>query len=249
MPLKQVSVLLLSFVLLSGPAIAQQESPTKLTSPPQDTSSAMRKWSAATLQNERTVYAIAQLYELHFWTGKTYSLKENANRQAIVAFQKLRGLSRTGTLTDSTVDEIMQATIPVPSDSIHHHHLEVDLDDQVLFVVDSNDRVVHILPVSTGSGKRFHYPYKGYEFARTPRGTFKIFREDTGWKKSPLGIMFDPMYIMGGFAVHGERSVPSTPASHGCIRLPMFAIDELFRTTPVGTTVIVFGKNPEPSGK
>jgi lipoprotein-anchoring transpeptidase ErfK/SrfK len=245
MPLKQVSVLLLSFALLSGPATAQQGSPTKLISPLHETSSAIRKWSAAILRNERTVYAIAQLYELHFWTGKTYSLKEDANRQAIIAFQKMKGLSRTGTLTDSTVDGIMHATIPVPSDSIHAYHLEVDLDNQVLFVVDSNDRVVHTLPVSTGSGKRFHYPGKGYEYARTPRGTFKIFREDTGWIKSPLGIMFDPMFIMGGFAVHGERSVPSIPGSHGCIRLPMSAIAELYRTTPMGTTVIVFGKNPE----
>ncbi len=229
--------------------IAQQSSPAKLTSPTDPASSAIAKRSANILQNERIDYAIAQLYELHFWVGKTYSPKEDANRQAIIAFQKLSGLSRTGVLTDSTIADIMRSSVPVPNDSIHAYHLEVDLNDQVLLVVDSTDRVVHVLPVSTGTGQRFHYPGKGNEYARTPRGKFKIYHKVTGWKKSPLGIMFDPMYIMGGFAVHGEPSVPSIPGSHGCIRLPMFAADELFRTTPVETEVIIYGKNPEPSPK
>jgi N-acetylmuramoyl-L-alanine amidase len=196
---------------------------------------------------ERANYAIAKLYELHFWTGKTYSLTDDANRQAIIAFQKLSGLPRTGELTDSTIARIMEATNSTPRDSIHARHIEVDLDHQVLFVVDSSDRVARILPVSTGTGKRFLYPGKGKEYARTPRGKFKVYYKVTGWKKSPLGLMFDPMYILGGFAVHGARSVPPTPASHGCIRIPMFAAGEMFRTTPIGMPVVVFGENPKPA--
>jgi len=55
--------------------------------------------------------------------------------------------------------------------------------------------------------------------------------------------MFDPMYIMGGFAMHGEPNVPVTPGSHGCIRLSMFAVEGFFRTTPIGTLVIMYGRN------
>jgi lipoprotein-anchoring transpeptidase ErfK/SrfK len=247
-------IFLFSFAIWSHSAMALQPSPLMFTSPADSVSSAIARRSANILHNERTIYAIAQLYELHFWVGKTYSPKEDANRQAIIAFQKLYGLLRTGLLMDSTVSEIMHTSSsptmnPIPNDSIHAYHLEIDLDDQVLLVVDSTDRVVHILPVSTGTGQRFHYPGKGNEYARTPRGKFKIYHKVTGWKKSPLGIMFDPMYITGGFAVHGEPSVPTIPGSHGCIRLPMFAADELFRTTPAGTEVIIYGKNPEPLEK
>ncbi len=194
----------------------------------------------------RTVYALAQLYVFHFWTGSNYSLSNDANRQAIIAFQKLTGLPRTGKLTDSTIARIARWRLPAAHDSMHRYHIEVDLNHQVLFVVDSLDAIAHILSISSGSGKAFDFPGKGTEFARTPRGRFTVFYKVTGWKKSPLGLMFDPMYFRGGFAVHGSQSVPSTPVSHGCIRIPMFAAAEMFRESPIGTPVIVFGENPEP---
>ena len=193
----------------------------------------------------RTVAALSRLYELRFWTGQNYSLKDDANRQAIIAFQKLASLPRTGKLTDSTVARILRAVPLTPHEKLHQQHLEVDLNHQVLFVVDSNDAVTHILPVSTGNGKQFDFPGKGSEFARTPRGTFKIFYKVTGWRKSPLGLLFNPMYFSGGFAVHGAQSVPPAPASHGCIRIPMFAAQEMFRITPIGTVILVFGENPK----
>ncbi len=192
----------------------------------------------------QTVAALSKLYELRFWTGKSYSLKDDANKQAIVAFQKLAGLPRTGKLNDVTIARIQEAKAPVAHILLPERHLEVDLNHQVLFVVDSNDNVEHILPVSTGNGKQFDFPGKGPEYARTPRGKFKVFYKISGWRKSPLGMMFNPMYFQGGFAMHGASNVPPTPASHGCIRIPMFAMEDMFQSTPVGTPVIVFGENP-----
>ena len=194
-----------------------------------------------------TMQAIGRLNELRYWTGDNYSLTSDANRQAIIAFQKLSGLSRTGKLNDSTLACIMAAHVLTVHDSIHARHIEVDLDHQVLFAVDSNDQVARILSISTGSGQRFVYPGLGPRYARTPRGKFKVYYKVTGWRKSPLGLLFDPMYITGGIAVHGAQSVPPQPASHGCIRIPMFAAREMFGKTPIGTTVIVFGENPEPA--
>jgi lipoprotein-anchoring transpeptidase ErfK/SrfK len=178
--------------------------------------------------------------------GATYSLKDDANRQAIVAFQMLSGLPWSGKLTDSTVARIMRAAVPDSHVKLHRRHLDVDLDHQVLFGVDSLNQVRIILAVSTGNGQRFDYPDKGQVYARTPRGNFKVYYKITGWRKSPLGLMFDPMYITGGIAVHSDVSVPSKPASHGCIRIPMFAAQQMFEITPLGTPVIVFGENPKP---
>jgi lipoprotein-anchoring transpeptidase ErfK/SrfK len=41
--------------------------------------------------------------------------------------------------------------------------------------------------------------------------------------------------------------VPVQPASHGCIRIPMFASEEFSAITPIGTQVIVHdGSAPAP---
>jgi len=194
---------------------------------------------------DRTMLAMIRLTNLGYWTDLIHP-KNDANRQAIVAFQKVERLPRTGKLTDQFVQTILQANAPLAKDSTHSHHVEVDLNRQVLFVVGANDSVERILVVSTGNGKYFETPDKGGRYALTPRGEFKVFYKIVGWRKSPLGMLFDPMYIKSGVAIHGAQQVPSQPASHGCIRIPMFAADRMLRITPIGTPVIVYGENPKP---
>ena len=75
--------------------------------------------------------------------------------------------------------------------------------------------------------------------AVTPLGHFHVQRKLDEWRKSPLGLLYYPMYIVGGIAIHGDRSVPVQPVSHGCIRIPMFAAEELNKETPIGKPVIV----------
>ena len=226
--IKRYCNLFFIILLFSVPVLAQNTAPS-------------------TESNGKEIEAIQRLYTLHFWTASSYSLKDDTNRQAIIAFQKLNGLPRNGKLTNSTLSRLARASVPTPHVTMHAPHLEVDLNRQVLFVVDANDQVNRILSVSTGNGKLFNDSGKGMQYALTPRGSFKIYYKVIGWKKSPLGRMFYPMYFSGGFAVHGSNSVPSRPASHGCVRIPMFAAQEMFRVTPVGTPVIVFGENPKPN--
>ena len=70
-------------------------------------------------------------------------------------------------------------------------------------------------------------------------GRFSVQRKLQGWHKSPLGLLYYPNYILSGIAIHGNPLVPATPASHGCIRIPMFAAKDFSEMTPVGTVVIV----------
>jgi lipoprotein-anchoring transpeptidase ErfK/SrfK len=115
----------------------------------------------------------------------------------------------------------------------------------VLFIVEAHDKVSHILPISSGSGQPF--TSEGWtRNAVTPTGKFEVCRKIQGWRKSPLGLLYYPNYICGGVAIHGNPSVPVTPASHGCIRIPMFAAAAFSRLTPIGTIVIVYNqKQPE----
>ncbi|HKX26939.1 MAG TPA: L,D-transpeptidase family protein [Blastocatellia bacterium] len=186
-----------------------------------------------------------RLSELGYWTGPVDGKWDDASRHALIAFQKVEGLARTGILTRAVYDVLSKAVRPSPLES-GSAHVEVDLVRQVLFVIDETGTVTRILPVSTGSGKEF----KSEGWARdaiTWPGHYKIYNKIAGWKTSPLGRLYYPNYFMVGTAIHGYPSVPTKPASHGCIRIPMFAAKEFSRMMPIGMNVVVHkGESPKP---
>ena len=99
----------------------------------------------------------------------------------------------------------------------------------MLFVV-RDGQVTLISPVSTAG-------IPGYF---TPVGRFAIYRKVVGYDPSPLGVLLNPMYFVGGYAIHGNPVVPPYPASHGCVRVPNFVIYRIFSTEPYGETVYVY---------
>lgn len=181
--------------------------------------------------------AEAHLSEMGYGTG----------RNALIAFEKYEGRRGTGQLSRDNFDAIMNASAPQARDS-GYKHVEVDLDRQVLLMTDSDGVIRQILPVSTGSEK--HYSQKGMSgLAYTPRGRFRIYAKISGWRKSPLGLLYYPSYFSDGLAIHGNPSVPQTPQSHGCIRVPMSAAVEISRLLPVGTIVLIYDSQSFVSAK
>jgi lipoprotein-anchoring transpeptidase ErfK/SrfK len=161
----------------------------------------------------------------------------NVASLAIAAF-----LSSVATLTQesaSTNSPKALAGQPQAPRETDYAHVEINLSRQQLFVVDEFGRVVKTLPVSSGNGKWFTSEGRTRR-AITPTGRFTVVRKIAGWRKSPLGMLYYPSYIIEGVAIHGSRSVPSRPASHGCIRIPMSAAKEFSDLTPIGTVVLVY---------
>ncbi len=109
------------------------------------------------------------------------------------------------------------------------NHIEIDKQRQILIVV-RDGKVALVSPVSTAG-------IAGYY---TPVGRFAIGRKIPGYDTSPLGVLYKPMYFYGGYAIHGNPSVPPYPASHGCVRVPNFVVDRLFESEPYGEAVIVY---------
>lgn len=178
-----------------------------------------------------------RLADLGYWTGPIDGRWDVASRHALIAFQKVEGLKRTGRLTLRDFDALMSAGKPVALET-GEAYIEVDLTRQVLFVVEIGGVITHILPVSTGSGKAF-FSEGWTRDAITHPGRYKTYIKIPGWKKSPLGRLYYPVYFMVGTAIHGYPSVPVKPASHGCIRIPMFAAKLFYEMTPLGMPVIV----------
>ena len=177
------------------------------------------------------------LNDLGYWTGPIDGRMDTASRYALVAFQKVEGRERTGRLTADVLDTLRSAHRPAPRDK-SYAHVEIDLERQVLFLIGDAGEITKVLPVSTGNGKEFTSEGWTRE-AITPKGRFKVHNKIEGWRKSPLGMIYYPVYFLSGIAIHGYSSVPVTAASHGCVRIPMFAAKEFYNMIPTGMFVIV----------
>jgi L,D-transpeptidase catalytic domain/Putative peptidoglycan binding domain len=191
--------------------------------------------------------AEARLAEMGYGTGRVDGVIDGVTRNALIAFQKWEGRRVTGRLSREDFEALMSTDAPQSRDS-GYRHVEVDVDRQVLLLTDGDGVVRRVLPVSTGSNKR--YREKGMSgLAYTPRGRFRIYAKLSGWRKSPLGLLYYPNYFSDGLAIHGNPSVPQQPRSHGCIRIPMLAAAEISSLLPVGTIVLIYDKQSFVSAK
>jgi hypothetical protein len=120
--------------------------------------------------------------------------------------------------------------------------IEIDVERQVMFHW-VNGSLARILPVSTGNNERYCVDGE-CDTAVTPGGSFRIGRKAAGLEVAPLGELWWPMYFNGGIAIHGSPSVPAYPASHGCIRIPMYSAPTFFGEVSAGTRVHVLN-SPE----
>ncbi len=152
-----------------------------------------------------------------------------AIRQSVYAFQKAQGIGVDGIVGPVTAAKLRHPDRVRPRASTPADHLEVDTDRQLLLVVRGGD-VQRIVNTSTAG-------IPGYT---TPEGTFHVFRRVEGLDTSPLGRLWDPLYFYRGWAIHGSTNVPPHPASHGCVRVPMWSAERLFDDVDHGEAVYVY---------
>lgn len=170
----------------------------------------------------------AKLSALRYDIGRADGVYDEALRDAVMAFQKAEWLVRDGVAGIAVWKRLETARIPAARYYTSSSHIEIDLSRQVLFLV-SKGAVVKILPVSTGKSA-----------TRTPAGSFHITRKLDYWRRSYLGLLYMPSYFYGGIAIHGSYSVPNYPASHGCVRIPVWATAGIYYQMPVGMSVRVY---------
>jgi peptidoglycan hydrolase-like protein with peptidoglycan-binding domain len=157
---------------------------------------------------------------------------------SVVAFQKVNRLGRDGVVGPITRKALEHPRSPRPRSTKAGFHVEADLTLQVVYMV-KDGRIQEILDASSASGQT--YTVDGdVRLAVTPQGSFVIQRKIDAWRKSKLGLLYRPAYFTGGYALHGAYSVPPFPASHGCIRITITAMDRWFAKLPVGTPMLVY---------
>ena len=146
--------------------------------------------------------------------------------RAVVAYRKMRGWSRVGIASRDVVRGLLAGRggfkARYPS---HGKHVEADLSRQVLVLL---------------RGRRVHRIYStssGTAVTPTVLGRFRVYRRTFG--TNSLGMVHSS-YFIGGYAIHGYRSVPTFPASHGCLRVPIPNALSIYRWLRFGDRVDVY---------
>jgi len=148
-------------------------------------------------------------------------------RDSVVAFQKAYGLSRTYVFSTACWRKADGARLVKPRHASPDTHLEVDKGRQIGMVV-RNGRPYGIICVSTGATNN------------TPEGTFHIRQKSSFTTSGYGGILVRTMGFIGNFAMHGYAPVPPYPASHGCVREPIWASYWMYDQSWVGETLYIY---------
>jgi lipoprotein-anchoring transpeptidase ErfK/SrfK len=85
-------------------------------------------------------------------------------------------------------------------------------------------RVSLVVHVSTGAT------------GNTPLGLWHVYLKVPGWNS----VLWYPSFFLRGFAIHGYPEVPAYPASHGCVRIPMWIAPALYSEIPGDFSVYVY---------
>ena len=143
--------------------------------------------------------------------------------RAVLAFRKVNGFGRLTTASSKVFKRLARGggafKLRYPKAG---KHAEFDWSRQVL-VLANNGRPQII--VHTSSGK---------PSTPTVMGHFRFYRKSPGTNSHG---MFYSSYFHGGYAVHGYPSVPTYPASHGCIRIPNASAKRVYGWIGVGNDI------------
>lgn len=166
------------------------------------------------------------LDELGYVVGRRGSF-DARTRRAILALRKVLRMARTTSADRAVMDRLAagHGRFAVRHRN-HGRHVEADLARQVVALIGAGGKVERIYPTSSGARS-----------TPTVTGSFRVYRKQPGTNR--LGMVHS-VYFIRGYALHGYRSVPTYPASHGCLRLPVPDARSVYDWMRMGTRVDVY---------
>jgi lipoprotein-anchoring transpeptidase ErfK/SrfK len=170
-----------------------------------------------------------KLEELHYLLARfAGDCLDGAVSQAVMALQKHEGIDRDGVFGPQTAAALKQAKQPQPPAGGQATRVDVDISDQLAYVVIDGD-LRTVLSIASGQA--------GYD---TPKGTYAVERkEELSWSRPYKVWMPWASYFNGGIALHENSSVWGYAASHGCVRVPPPYAEWLYGVADIGVQVRV----------
>lgn len=155
--------------------------------------------------------------------GSKYS---SATGRAVLAYRKVNNMARKEKATGSIFKKLARGK---GGFKLKHpgagKHVEADLSRQVM-VLAKNGKVDEIYTISSGAPA-----------TPTIKGKFRFYRKDAGYNS--LGMYYSA-YFIRGYATHGYHSVPTYPASHGCLRNPIPDSVHIYNWIDIGDPIYVY---------
>ncbi|HEX8648892.1 MAG TPA: L,D-transpeptidase [Thermoleophilaceae bacterium] len=149
-----------------------------------------------------------------------------ATGRAVIAFRKTNGMSRITSANRNVMKALFAGRggykLKYPKAG---KHVEADLSRQVLVLADK------------GKPVRIYHTSSGAPSTPTVRGTFRFYRRQPGTNAKG---MVHSMYFIRGYAIHGYKSVPTGPASHGCLRVPIPNARAIYDWIDLGDQIMVY---------
>jgi lipoprotein-anchoring transpeptidase ErfK/SrfK len=132
---------------------------------------------------------------------------DDATARAVMAFRKVNGMSRNSVANRTVYKRLFAGQggykLRYPNAG---KHVEFDWSRQVLVLARG------------GKPERIYHASSGTAATPTVFGTFRFYRKEPGTNGKG---MVESNYFIRGYAIHGYKDVPTYPASHGCIRIPI----------------------------
>ncbi len=151
---------------------------------------------------------------------------DNATGRAVIAFRKVNGMARRPKAGRSVLAKLFRGE---GGFALRHpgsgKHAEFDFSRQVLVLARG------------GRVERIYHSASGKRSTPTVFGTFSFYRKEPGTNR--LGMVWSN-YFIRGYAIHGYKSVPTRPASHGCLRVPVPDAVSISRWISLGDRIHVY---------
>ena len=151
---------------------------------------------------------------------------DSATGRAVLAFHKVNNMARSENATSSDFKKLAKGKggydLKWPEGG---KHVETDLSRQVMVLAKGNE-VDEIYHISSGAPA-----------TPTILGKFNFYRKDAGYNS--IGMYYSA-YFIRGYATHGYKSVPTYPASHGCLRNPIPDSVHIYNWIDIGDPIYVY---------
>jgi peptidoglycan hydrolase-like protein with peptidoglycan-binding domain len=151
---------------------------------------------------------------------------DDGTARGVLAFRKTNELGRDGYATSEVYGMLMRGR---GAFELRHpkagKHVEFDWSRQVLVLAQH------------GRPYRTYHTSSGAPATPTVFGTYRFYLKTPGTNAKG---MVDSNYFVGGYAIHGYPSVPSYPASHGCLRVPIPNAAQIYGWIDIGDQIFLY---------
>lgn len=147
--------------------------------------------------------------------------------RAVLAYRKLNGMGRSARAGKRVVKSVfsLKGRYRVRKPELGDH-VEAPLSRQVI-VFSRGKKPYAIFPIASGAPA-----------TPTILGVYSFYWKLPGY--NAIGMYYSSFFIRG-YAIHGYKSVPNYPASHGCLRTFIADQPRIYRLTRIGMPIYTFG--------